>query len=224
MAIVHKANHLYVEYKNLERRIEKYAPVLKRLEADGLDKILFTDKLPRMLTRHSKIDGITPVGKCKTLVFHGDSYALLDKLPAIESLPEDAPASFVVSAVKLGDEIHRGNVPKYLLNVTPSKRRRWKICGVKPALTKQKTPELVRLYPVQRKEKSSAVPPPSFSPKLRASQEALKQAKVIQISSLAEALLPKEKGIRPDVHWNDKPDAQDKAIRDEEKLYKGWER
>ena len=65
---------------------------------------------------------------------------------------------------------------------------------------------------------------PSFSPKFRASQEALKQAKVIQISSLAEALLPKEKGIRPDVHWNDKPDAQDKAIRDEEKLYKGWER
>ncbi|MBQ1366615.1 MAG: hypothetical protein IIY45_00790 [Firmicutes bacterium] len=52
----------------------------------------------------------------------------------------------------------------------------------------------------------------------------MKQAKVIQISSLAEALLPKEKGIRPDVHWNDKPDAQDKAIRDEEKLYMGWGR
>ena len=34
----------------------------------------------------------------------------------------------------------------------------------------------------------------------------------------------KEKGIQPDVHWNEKPDARDKAIRDEEKLYVGWGR
>lgn len=154
----------------------------------------------------------------------GDSYALLNKLPAIENLPKDAPASLTVSAIKLGDEIHRGSVPKYLLHVAPAGRRKWKICDAKPAMTKEKTPKLVRLYPVRIKGKTDATQTLSFSPKLRDSQDALRQAKVIQISSLAESLLQKEKGIRPDVHWNDKPDAHDKAIRYEEKLYMGWGR
>ena len=88
-----------------------------------MDTILFTDKLPATLNRKCKIDGIQPISKLKILVYNGDSYALLGQLPA----QEDIDNLCTVTAVKLGDNISRGTVPKYELQMITDNNSKWKI-------------------------------------------------------------------------------------------------
>ena len=217
-------NRLYAEYKNLQKRLAEYDATIQSLTIKGRDEILFSDKLPRMLTRYCKIDGLEPVGKCRTLVLDGNSYALLQKLPPMEKLPHDGTFSLDVPAVRIGDDIQRGKVPKYLLHISLSGRRRWKIRSVRPALTQEQKPDVVCLYPVHaRKQKPAAISRP-MPPKVQEAYRQRRQAKIIQISSLAKNLLPQEKDTRLDAHWSEKSGVQDKAMRDEEKLYMGWGR
>lgn len=217
-------NQLYAEYKNLQKRLPEFDAAIQSLADKNRDEVLFTERLPRLLTRYCKIDGVNPVGKCKTLVLDGCSYAILDKLPPTENLTKDGSFTMDVSAVRLGDDIQHGNVPKYLLKLSLSVHGRWNILTVKSALTQGQQPELVHLYPVHARRKKSAAVPRAIPQKIQDAYRQRHQAKVIQISSLAERLLSQAKDTRLDALWSKKPDAQDKAMRDEEKLYMGWGR
>lgn len=65
------------------------------------------------------------------------------------------------------------------------------------------------------------------SPTSAIQQEALRihrTAHQFRLIQIADALIEKEKSLRPVVQMNERTEEQDKAIKAEEKLYKGWSR
>ena len=59
-------------------------------------------------------------------------------------------------------------------------------------------------------------------PVLQAAHAQKSQAILAHISSLAEELISKEKGVHLDARWNTESEATDKAKIAEEKMYRGW--
>ena len=187
-----------------------------------MDTVLFTDKLPATLNRKCKIDGIQPISKLKILVYNGDSYALLGQLPA----QEDIDNLCTVTAVKLGDNISRGTVPKYELQMITDNNSKWKIQSTSISMKNDATPKIVRLYtPHESKQKNAGLQKNSVRhshPILQASHHHKKQAISAHISTLAEKLISKEKDIHLNAHWNNESDVKDKTKIAEDTLYRGW--
>lgn len=141
-----QSNQLYAEYLSFQKQVDKYIGAAQKLSTENMDTILFTDKLPTTLNRKCKIDGIQPISKLKILVYKGDSYALLDQLPALPDTTKNIDNSYTVTAVKLDDNISRGTVPKYELQVMTNKNNKWKIQSSSISMKNDTNPELVRLY------------------------------------------------------------------------------
>ena len=215
---VHEAamEKLYGEIAQERRKAQFYDGVLQSLADREPTEALFTDKIPRMLDRYSKIDGTTPVAKLRTLAYRMNSFALLTELPSDR---KEANAF----AVRIGDDIMRGTVPKYILHLVKNDHNCWYIQSVALALDDKQQQAKVRLYPPH-------TPKASIEEKAAANtvrQEVLRThatSHQFHLIRLADALLEKEKSLYPIVQTNDRTEEQDKAIRAEEKLYKGWGR
>lgn len=187
-----------------------------------MDTVLFTDKLPATLNRKCKIDGIQPISKLKILVYNGDSYALLGQLPA----QEDIDNLCTVTAVKLGDNISRGTVPKYELQMIADNNSKWKIQSTSISMKNDATPKIVRLYtPHESKQKNAGLQKNSVRhshPILQDAHRQKKQAISAHISNLAEKLISKEKDVHLDAHWNNESEVKDKSKIAEDTMYQGW--
>lgn len=222
-----QSKQLYVEYLSFKKQIDKYSEAAQKLSTANMDTILFTDKLPRALNRKCKIDGIQPISKLKILVFKGESYALLEQLPALSDTAKKTDNLCAVTAVKLGDNINRGTVQKYELQVMSNNNNKWKIQSASIQMKNDATPEFVRLYTRHESEQRNVTFQKNFPkhshPILLAAHDHHKQAISAHISQLAEKLVsPKEKDIHLDAHWNKESDVKDKAKIAEDKLYQGW--
>lgn len=217
-----QSKKLYAEYLSLKKQANTYADSAQKLSTENMDTILFTDKLPATLNRKCKIDGIQPISKLKVLVYKGDSYALLDQLPTPINPSNN---SYAVIAVKLGDNINRGTVPKYELQMMVNNNK-WRIQSDSIQIRNDYTPEIVRLYARHESRKKSTIFQKKISryshPVLQAAQAQQKQAISAHISRLAEKLISKEKDIHWDAHWNNDSDVKDKAKIAEENMYQGW--
>ena len=187
-----------------------------------MDTVLFTDKLPATLNRKCKIDGIQPISKLKILVYNGDSYALLGQLPA----QEDIDNLCTVTAVKLGDNISRGTVPKHELQVMTNNNNKWKIQSASIQIKNDATSEFVRLYTRHESRQKNAALQKDLArhshPILQAARDQHKQAILTHISALAEKLVSKAKDIHLDALGSSTSEVKDKAKIAEEKMYQGW--
>ena len=92
---------LYGKLKTMEKERDKYNLILNDFAKIDPDTILFSDPLPRQLSRNDRIDGITPIKKLEVCAYKGGIYFIFDG---------DAEH---VSAVKLNDDVIKGQVPVY---------------------------------------------------------------------------------------------------------------
>ena len=208
--------------------------MIQSLANRSADEALFTEKIPRLLDRYCKIDGTQRVAGLRTISYHMDSYAMLQE-------PDGSSKQVEVTAVRLGDPIQRGTVPKYKVTLTKNKRTRWQITAVKPALDDDGQPEIVRLYPKHAKTATNhakAAPSPArqkakqrhavyraktaSSPAMHQAQQSHASRHHFHLLRIADALLEKEKSLHPIVQTDDRTETKDKAIQAEEKIYKGW--
>ena len=221
-----QSNQLYVEYLSFKKQADKYAEAVQELSTENMDMILFTNKLPATLNRKCKIDGIQTIYKLKILVHKGDSYALLEQLPAPGDTGKNIDNSSTVTAVKLGDNINRGTIPKYELQVMTTNNNKWKIQRASIQMKNNATPEFVRLYTRhESKQKNTALQKNLAGhphPILQVARDQQKQTISTHISALAEKLISKEKDIHLNAHWNNESEVKDKAKIAEEKMYQGW--
>lgn len=217
-----QSKRLYIEYLSLKKQADKYNEATQKLSTENMDTILFSDKLPARLHRKCKIDGIQPVSKLKVLVHNGDSYALLEQLPTLTDKAALSDISYSIPAVKLGDTIKSGTVPKYRLQVIPESNNKWTVHDASIQTKDDSSPELVRLYARHESKRQNTASQRPLHSVLQAAHAQKNQAILAHISSLAEKLIAKEKGVRLDVHWNDESEAKDKAKIAEEKMYQGW--
>ena len=225
------ARKLYGEIARERRKREYCDAVIQSLAGRSADEALFTEKIPRLLDRYCKIDGTQRVAGLRTISYHMDSYALLQTL-------DDSNKQVEVTAVRLGNPVQRGTVPKYKVTLIKNERTRWQITAVKPALDDDGQPEIVRLYPKRTKtatHHTKAMPSPirqkdkqkyTVHRARTASSTVRHQAHAARhhfhLIRLADAFLEKEKSLHPIVQTDDRTEARDKAIQAEEKIYKGW--
>jgi len=221
-----QSKRLYAEYLSIKKQADKYFEAAQKLSTENMDTILFADKLPATLNRKCKIDGIQPISKLKILVYKGDSYALLEQLPPPVNSDKNIDNSYTVTAVKLGDNISRGTVPKYELHVMTNNNNKWKIQKTSIPIKNDSTPKIVRLYtPHESKQKNAALQKElarHSHPILQAAHSHQKQAISSHISTLAEKIISKEKDIHLDAHWNNESEVIDKAKNAEDRMYQGW--
>ena len=221
-----QSKQIYAEYLSFKKQVDKYSEAAQRLRTENMNMILFTDKLPATLNRKCKIDGIQPISKLKILVYKGDSYALLGQLPIPVNPAQNIDNLHTVSAVKLGDNISRGTIPKYEVKVVMNNNNQWKIQSTSIPIKNDSTPEIIRLYtPHESRQKNASLPKNlarHSHPILQASHHHKKQAISAHISNLAEKLISKEKDIHLNAHWNNESDVKDKTKIAEDTLYRGW--
>ncbi|MBP2656989.1 MAG: mobA/MobL family protein [Firmicutes bacterium] len=221
-----QSKQLYSEYLSFKKQCDKYSETAQKLSTANMDTILFTDKLPATLNRKCKVDGIQPISKLKILVYKGDSYTLLEQLPTPIDTDKKINNIYTVTAVKLGDNITRGTVPKYELQVIMGNNNKWKIQCTFSRMKSDATPEFVPLYArhetKQKNETSQKKITRHPHPILQAAYNQQKQAISAHISTFAEKLVSKEKDIHLDAHWNNEPEVKDKAKVAEDKMYQGW--
>lgn len=209
-----KAKALYGEMAQERRKCEYCEAILQSLLGRDGDEALFTEKIPRLLTRHSKIDGTKLIAKLRTIGYRMDSFALL-KEPDVSRQQEK------IDAVRLGDPIHRGTVPKYEVTLSKNDRNRWQITAVQPVLDDDGQPAIVRLYPTRTafaQHRAKAAP----SPAIQQVQKTYAAQQHLHVLRLADAFLEKEKSLHPIVQTDDKTETKDNAIQAEEQIYKGW--
>ena len=221
-----QSKQLYAEYLSLKKQVDNYSEAVQKLSTANIDTILFTDKLSATLNRKCKIDGTQPISKLKVLVYEGDSYALLEQLPPSVNPSKNIDDSYTVTAVKLGDNISRGTVPKYEIQVMTNNNDKWKIKSASIPIKNDSTPEIVRLYTPHESRQKNAASQKNFArhshPILQVAHSHQKQIISSHISTLAKKLISKEKDIHLDAHWNDESEVKDKAKNAEDKIYQGW--
>lgn len=217
---------LYVEYLSFKKQVDKYSEAAQKLSTANMDAILFIDKLPATLNRKCKIDGIQLISKLKVLVYKGDSYALLDHLPTPVNSAKNIDNNYTVTAIKLGDNISHGTVPKYDLQVLTDGNNKWKIQSASIRMKNNAIPEFVRLYTRHESQQKNAALQEKLArhlpPILQAAHDQHKQSISTHISALAEKLISKEKDIHLDAHWHNESEVKDKAKIAEEKMYQEW--
>ena len=206
----------YGEIAKERRHYKIYEGVLQNLINRSPDEALFTQKIPRMLGRYSKIDGTVPVASLRTLAYQMNSFALLTEPPSDHNKAN-------VFAVRISDNVTRGTVPKYLLHLAKNDHNRWQIQSIAPALDNKQQQTKVRLY-LPHTSKATGEEKTVARTIRQEPLQAHATSHQFHLIRLADALLEKEKQLHPIMQINDRTEEQDKAIRAEEKLYKGWSR
>ena len=221
-----QSKQFYAEYLSFKKQVDKYSEAAQRLSTENMNMILFTDKLPATLNRKCKIDGIQPISKLKILVYKGDSYALLEQLPPPTNTTKKTDYVSTITAVKLGDNISRGTVPKYELQMITDNNNKWKIQSTSIPIKNDSTPEIVRLYTPHESWQKNATLQKNLArythPILQTARNEQKQTISAHISALAEKLISKEKDIHLDAHWNNESEVIDKAKNAEDRMYQEW--
>ena len=221
-----QSKQFYAEYLSFKKQVDKYSEAAQRLSTENMNMILFTDKLPATLNRKCKIDSIQPISKLKILVYKGDSYALLEQLPPPTNTTKKTDYVSTITAVKLGDNISRGTVPKYELQMITDNNNKWKIQSTSIPIKNDSTPEIVRLYTPHESWQKNATLQKNLArythPILQTARNEQKQTISAHISALAEKLISKEKDIHLDAHWNNESEIKDKAKNAEDIMYQGW--
>lgn len=189
----------------LKKEIETAQEILKDLKAIDPKTILFSEPLPKQLTRNNKINGTIPVKKLQACAYKGNIYYI------IEGEKES------VKGIRIGDDIIEGQVPIYSIE-RKEEDGRYHITKVRPTEEKQflyknknaGTPEGLKKYEAQET--------PAIK-KAKAQQE--QRQKSTLANTIDKMMENREPLIR--LRWNEKENKETNAMEEaEKKLYEGW--
>ena len=212
------AKKSYKEYlvaKNAEKDLSE---LMQRLKDEQRNTVIFSERLPKALTRRMKLYGKERIGNLKFRVLQGQSFAILPNKQgqsfAILPNKKDAQTN-IIFAVRLGDDIKDGCVPLYELRETSSERTG------KSRLTAYRTDKKMPLYDANKSKKDKETTPSSSS-----TLEAAKRQRYAEIqdkvSSIVNYLTKTQEPVgKLRAHWAEEQ-LHDKAVQQEEKMYRGW--
>ena len=123
-----EASKLYKKISMNEKRLEATDEALKNLQGLPDEHIAYGERLPSVLTRHNKLDGVTPLKDMPSLTYKGQVYIIIGETD--DGKPK---------GVKLYDEVKDGQVPVYKFN-RQEKDGKMRTTGI------EKTEENARVY------------------------------------------------------------------------------
>ena len=132
-AIQEDAKKIYgevIKAKNKEKMYLAKATELKENVPDS-DRILYSRQLPRLVMRHSKLEGGKPLKDFQILSHNGRAYVVLSDIPTGKLEPQKK------TALLLGDTVEKGQASVYTLTMGPNG---------KEILDVSRTKDTVRLY------------------------------------------------------------------------------
>ena len=112
-AVQEEAKKIYrevIKAKNQEKVYLEKAAELKENVPDS-DTILYSRQLPRLVMRHSKLEGSKPLKDFRILSRNGRAYVVLRDIPAGEREPQKK------TALLLGDTVEKGRASVYTLTM-----------------------------------------------------------------------------------------------------------
>ena len=199
------AKKSYGKIKILEKEEEACREILKDFDKADPETILFSEPIPKQLTRNDRVDGTIPVKKFQACGYKGNIYYI------IEGQEES------VKGIKIGDDIIEGYVPVYQIE-RRKEDNRYHIIRVTPTEEKQ------RIY---RKRNQKDKPEyekykPEQNPTIQKADQEQRQRANGMLNDTAESLFGnKTKVIR--LRWQEKDEHKLNAMEEaEKKLYEGW--
>ena len=103
------AKKAYGKIKTLEKEEEACHEILQDFDKADPETILFSEPIPKQLTRNDRIDGTIPIKKLPACAYKGNIYFIIDG------------ENESVKGIQLGDDIIEGQVPVY--QITKEKKK-----------------------------------------------------------------------------------------------------
>ena len=199
------AKKSYGKIKILEKEEEACHEILKDFDKADPETILFSEPIPKQLTRNDRVDGTIPVKKFQACGYKGNIYYI------IEGENEQ------VKGIRIGDDIIEGQVPVYQIE-RKKEDNRYHITRVTPTEEKQRMYRGRNQKDKPEYDKYKPEPNPTIQ---KADQEQRQRANGI-LHDTAESLFDnKTKVIR--LRWQEKDEHKLNAMEEaEKKLYEGW--
>ena len=192
----------YKEYLMAKAAEKDLAELMQRLKGEKHNTVIFSERLPKALTRRMKLYGKERIGNLKFRVLQGQSFAILPN-------KKDAQTN-AIFAVRLGDDIKDGCVPLYELRETSSERTG------KSRLAAYRTDKKMPLYDANnpKKAKETTI---SSSPTLEAAKRHQYAEIQNKVSSIVSHLTKTQEPVgKLRAHWEEEQ-LHDKAVQQEEK-------
>ena len=209
-AVQEEAKKIYrevIKAKNQEKVYLEKAAELKENVPDS-DTILYSRQLPRLVMRHSKLEGSKPLKDFRILSRNGRAYVVLRDIPVGEREPQKK------TALLLGDTVEKGRASVYTLTMEPDGRE---------SLDVFQTKDTVRLYGDAKKTIISRGKENRYLPHAEAVNQQHQTEVLGKINQFLEKAVEDTHG-RYQAWWDDEDHSQkkDKLKQVEEEMYRGW--
>ena len=196
-----------IKAKNKEKMYLAKAGELKENVPDS-DRILYSRQLPRLVMRHSKLDGGKPLKDFQILSHNGRAYVVLSDIPTGKLEPQKK------TALLLGDTVEKGQASVYTLTMGPNG---------KEILDVSRTKDTVRLYGSAKKTILKRGEGNHYPPHTEAVHQQRQTEVLGKINHFLEKAVEDTHG-RYQAWWDDEDHRKkkDELERVEEEMYRGW--
>ena len=196
-----------IKAKNKEKMYLAKAGELKENVPDS-DRILYSRQLPRLVMRHSKLEGGKPLKDFQILSHNGRAYVVLSDIPTGKLEPQKK------TALLLGDTVEKGQASVYTLTMGPNG---------KEILDVSRTKDTVRLYGSAKKIILKRGEGNHYPPHTEAVHQQRQTEVLGKINHFLEKAVEDTHG-RYQAWWDDEDHRKkkDELERVEEEMYRGW--
>ena len=196
-----------IKAKNKEKMYLAKAGELKENVPDS-DRILYSRQLPRLVMRHSKLEGGKPLKDFQILSHNGRAYVVLSDIPTGKLEPQKK------TALLLGDTVEKGQASVYTLTMEPNG---------KEILDVSRTKDTVRLYGSAKKTILKRGEGNHYPPHTEAVHQQRQTEVLGKINHFLEKAVEDTHG-RYQAWWDDEDHRKkkDELERVEEEMYRGW--
>ena len=196
-----------IKAKNKEKMYLAKAAELKENVPDS-DTILYSRQLPRLVMRHSKLEGGKPLKDFQILSHNGRAYVVLSDIPTGKLEPQKK------TALLLGDTVEKGQASVYTLTMGPNG---------KEILDVSRTKDTVRLYGSAKKTILKRGEGNHYPPHTEAVHQQRQTEVLGKINHFLEKAVEDTHG-RYQAWWDDEDHRKkkDELERVEEEMYRGW--
>lgn len=196
-----------IKAKNKEKMYLAKAGELKENVPDS-DRILYSRQLPRLVVRHSKLEGGKPLKDFQILSHNGRAYVVLSDIPTGKLEPQKK------TALLLGDTVEKGQASVYTLTMGPNG---------KEILDVSRTKDTVRLYGSAKKTILKRGEGNHYPPHTEAVHQQRQTEVLGKINHFLEKAVEDTHG-RYQAWWDDEDHRKkkDELERVEEEMYRGW--
>ena len=196
-----------IKAKNKEKMYLAKAGELKENVPDS-DRILYSRQLPRLVMRHSKLEGGKPLKDFQILSHNGRAYVVLSDIPTGKLEPQKK------TALLLGDTVEKGQASVYTLTMGPNG---------KEILDVSRTKDTVRLYGSAKKTILKRGEGNHYPPHTEGVHQQRQTEVLGKINHFLEKAVEDTHG-RYQAWWDDEDHRKkkDELERVEEEMYRGW--